>query len=80
VNGKTERKAWAPYIWNLQLERGENIIKIELSTTPHKACQEPNYRKYLKENKFDNVYLGYCDKFEELFPNEEPLKDAFIKY
>ena len=80
VNGKTERKAWAPYIWNLQLERGENIIKIELSTTPHKACQEPNYRKHLKENKFDNVYLGYCDKFEELFPNEEPLKDAFIKY
>ena len=80
VNGKCETKVWAPYLWELSLDKGENIIKIELSTTPHAALHEPGYRKYLQDNEFDNVYLHRCDEFAELFPNEEPLKDAFIRY
>jgi hypothetical protein len=80
INGKVEKRVWAPYTWNIPLQAGENTIQIELSTTPYKACMEPSYRQYLNDNKFDNVYLGYCDKFEELFPNEEPFKDAFIRF
>ena len=80
INGKMAKLNWAPYRWQLDLPAGKSSIVLEISTTPHGALNEPSYRKYLSDNKFDNVYLGYCDKFEPLFPDENPLNNAFIQW
>jgi hypothetical protein len=80
INGKMEKLNWAPYIWKLSMPAGKSTIALEISTTPHGALNEPSYRQYLSDNKFDNVYLGYCDKFEPLFPDENPISNAFIQW
>ena len=80
INGKMETRCWAPYRWDIALPAGKSTIVLEVAATPDAALHEPAYRQYLTDHKFDNVYLGYCDKFEKLFPDEQPLAGAFIQW
>ena len=80
INGSMKKINWPPYNWNISLPKGKNILVLEISTVPDGALHEPEYRKYLEDNKFINVYMGYCDKFEKLFPGEKPLEGAYLQW
>ena len=80
VNGKAAGvKVWPPYIWEVELAAGKNVLQMDVSGTPDAAFTAPEHIKYLQENKFDNVYFNRCMTFEKLFPAEQPLAGAVIE-
>lgn len=79
VNGKAAGvKVWPPYLWEIELVPGKNILHMDVSGTPDAAFTAPEHIQFLKENSFNNVYFERCMKFEKLFPNEQPLKNALL--
>ena len=80
VNGKNSGvRVWQPYVWEIELAAGKNLLRMDISGTPDAAFTAPEHISYLKENKFDNVYFNRCMTFEKLFPDEEPLANAVIE-
>jgi hypothetical protein len=80
VNKKTyDTKVWMPYEWNVNLEAGKNILFLDISNTPENAINTAEYTNYLKEKGYFNSYIEITQKFEPLFPNENPISQAFLK-
>ena len=80
VNGKNAGiKVWPPYVWEIELAAGKNLLQLDVSGTPDAAFTAPEHIKYLQENKFDNVYFNRCMKFEKIFPNEKTLENARLE-
>jgi hypothetical protein len=70
---------WQPYRWTVDLMPGKNIIEATISDSPAKAMYSPEHMAFLKEKGWANSYWEICSGFEVLFPDEEPLKSAFIR-
>ena len=80
VNGKNSGvKVWPPYIWEIELAPGRNLLQMDVSGTPDAAFTAPEHIKYLQDNSFDNIYFKRCMKFEKLFPDEKPLENARLE-
>ena len=80
VNGKAAGvRVWPPYVWEIELAAGKNVLQMDVSGTPDAAFTAPEHIKYLQENKFDNVYFNRCMKFEKIFPAEQPLAGAVLE-
>jgi hypothetical protein len=80
VNKKTyDTKVWMPYEWNVNLVAGKNILFLDISNTPENAINTAEYTNYLKEKGYFNSYIEITQKFEPLFPNENPISQAFLK-
>lgn len=80
VNGKMVPQVWAPYCWEVECAAGKNTFVLEISNTPFDALNAPEHRQYMRDNKFENAYMGHCDKFEKIFPDEKPLSEAYLEW
>ena len=79
VNGRElSTSVWAPYRWEVVLDKGENRIELDISDTPDKAFTAPEHLAYLQENGFDNTYFQRTLEFPVLFPDEDPLAEAYL--
>ncbi len=79
VNGKKyDVKAWQPYLWIIQLAAGNNCLTLDITNTPAEAMNAPEHTAFLKENGYFNSYIEMSQKFEPIFPDENPVANAFL--
>lgn len=80
INGSEfKRKIWGPYLWQVKLNKGRNIITLNITSTPKNALFAPEHIEFMRKNSYLNCYSERIFDFPKFMPDEKILKNAFCR-